>query len=200
MACLRFASVGLRIHLGPRLRPTMRGPQVMAQAAMSSNSLGKSEIVEIVAQKAGVSKDTAKSVVDAFTDTVINAVAKGEWVFPWLPPLPPHFLLLTAPSPCGLFMSNRIHYLSPPLQTKRWLWWALAASSAPCVPLVKVATPQQVSTIQPGLGPLLKPPSLQSIIPSSFPTPGAEIDIPEKAAPSFKAGKQFKDTVAAAHK
>lgn len=32
------------------------------------------------------------------------------------------------------------------------------------------------------------------------PATGAEIDIAERAAPTFKAGKQFKDTVGAAYK
>lgn len=90
---LRFASVGLRsrLNLGlgsPKLQQTMRGPQVIAQASMSSSSLGKAEMIEIVAQKAGVSKETAKNVLEAFTDTVVNAVAKGELALHWLPPMP----------------------------------------------------------------------------------------------------------------
>lgn len=79
---MRLASVSLRgqvLGLGPsKFKQTLRAPQVMAQATMSTSSLGAKQIVEIVAQKAGVSKETAKSVLDAFTDTVVNAVAKGE--------------------------------------------------------------------------------------------------------------------------
>ena len=78
MASLRFTMLG-RAALGPTFTPTkariaMRGVHMSAQA----NSLSKNELVDIIAVKSGVKKDSVKSMLESLTETVVNAVAQGK--------------------------------------------------------------------------------------------------------------------------
>ena len=162
-----------------------RAVQMSAQA--NASSVSKNDLIKIVATKAGVSQETTRSVLESLTDTIMNAVAKGDSIV--FVPSHHHRLHLHHRHFCYLCFSQFAM-----LTTNRVLYRTFQSyiiGSLTTKFLLLIFADQKVGIV--GFGTFER--NVRAARIGRNPATGAELQIPEKAVPTFKSGKIFKDTV-----